>query len=122
MDAERRTNLRSPTQLTAIVKNQKTGKVNCWLTKNLSPTGVCLVTEEWVERGTKLEIELALPDFAAPCIMPAEVVWVMTKGVSHQSSGAAKTELGVVFFNLPPKTTALLNQYVDRNAPPANLM
>ena len=122
MGTERRNNLRSPTQLIAIVKNKKTGKVNRWLTKNLSPTGVCLVTEEWVERGTKLEIELALPDFAVPCVMPAEVVWVMTKGASQQSSGSTQTELGVVFFDLPLKTTALLNQYVDRNAPPANLM
>lgn len=118
MGQEHRRNVRSPVRLMAFVKNTQTGKVQRWLTKNLSGTGLCLETTEHLERGTRLEIELKLPDCPAPFVLPGEVVWTSTTQPPEQGHGAAGIELGVLFVELSPKVKAMLNQYAVMNAPP----
>ena len=69
MNQERRKQSRSPIRLTVIAKNNRTGKVCRWLTKNISGAGLCLVVDELVERGSLFEIELKLPDFSQPFVL-----------------------------------------------------
>ena len=78
MGQERRRCVRSPTKLMAFVKNPATGKVKRWLTKDVSGFGLCLIADEVLERSTRLEVELKLPDSPLPLVMRAEVTWMMT--------------------------------------------
>ena len=121
MGQERRQSARSSTQLVAVVKNMATGNVRRWLTKNLSGLGLCLVADESLQRGTRLEVELTLPDAAEPLTLMAEVIWIMTVEASRKSYEMPKVELGVRFID-PPKTTHdLLNQYAVLTAAPTEL-
>ncbi len=118
MGQERPRGARAPTTLIAIVKNVATGKVKRWLTKDLSGFGLCLAADESLERGTRLEVELKLPDYPSAFILTAEVVWIMIVEAPRRSFDAPKVELGVTFVDPPPKTQALLNQYAAVTAPP----
>ena len=121
MGEERRRGIRTPAQLVALVRHMATGKVRRWLTKNLSGVGVCLVADEALERGTRLEVELTLPDYATPLTMMGEVVWLMTVQAAHKSYEMPKVELGVRFVDPPRKTESLLNAYARMTALPADL-
>lgn len=118
MTQERRRGVRSSIRLIAIVKNLATGRVHRWLTKNISEIGLCLVTDEAIERGTRLEVEFKLPDYPSPLTIIAEVVWVMMVGAPRKSYEEPRIELGVKFVELAPKMQALLRQYATMTAPP----
>ena len=118
MSQERRKGVRSSTQFIAIVKHLTTGKVRRWLTKNVSEIGLCLLTDEAIERGTRLEVELKLPDFPSPLLMIAEVMWTMVVEAPRKSYEDPKVEVGVKFVDLAPKTQALLHQYAAMTAVP----
>ena len=118
---ERRRGIRTSTQLVALVKHLATGKVRRWLTKNLSGVGVCLVADESLERGTRLEVEVTLPDYPTPLAVMGEVVWLMTVQPAHKSYEVPKVELGVRFIDPPQKTQSLLDAYARMTALPADL-
>ena len=118
MTQERRRGARSTTRLIAIVKNLTTGKVHRWLTKNVSEIGLCLLTDEAIERGTRLEVELKLPDFPSPLLMIADVVWLMVVEAPAKSYEEPRVEVGVKFMDFAPQMKALLHQYAAVTAPP----
>lgn len=119
MEQNRRRSIRFPVRLMALVKNAKTGKTQRWLTRNISADGLCLVTDESVERGTQLEIELKLHDFPTPLVIKAQVAWIMNGIQLPAPDEGLNVELGVVFTELPEKTKVLLNQYAVSAAPPS---
>lgn len=118
MAEERRHGRRLPAHFTAIIKNCSTGKVQRWLTKDVSGSGLCLVTNESIECGTRLEVELKLPDFPNPLLLQAIVARVTVVEAPKHSYEEPKIEMGIKFVDLPQKTQALLNQYAVVNAPP----
>src|SRR3989338_2165718 len=75
MGQEQRRFIRVTSRLAAVVKIVKTGKVRRALTRDISAGGLCFVTEEILEAGTALEVELKLPDREAPVRFLGEVAW-----------------------------------------------
>jgi uncharacterized protein (TIGR02266 family) len=118
MGEEQRRFIRVSSRLTAIVKVVKTGKVKRALTKDVSAGGVCFVTEEIMEVGTALEVELKLPDREAPVQFLGQVAWSRPVGPSPKSYENPTGETGVKFVSIDPKDRALLMQYAKLNAPP----
>ena len=117
---ERRKFIRVNTRLTAIFKNLKTGKVRRALTKDVSGLGLCLVTEEILEPGTLLGVEIKLPDREAPITFTAEVVWSRPIMLSRKSYENPTGETGIRFLGIDPKDQKLLRAYATINAPPGN--
>ena len=119
MGKELRRFIRLPSRLTAIFKVVKTGKVRRALTKDISAGGVCFVTEEVLEPGMALEVDLKLPDRAAPITFLGEVAWSRPIGSQRKSYENPTAETGVKFVSIDPKDQALIMQYAKLNAPPA---
>jgi len=118
MNAERRQFIRAPSRLIVIFKNLKTNKVRRALTKDISASGLGLITEELLEPGTPLEIEVKFPDCASPMMFAAEVVWSRPVGEPRKSYQNPTAETGVKFVRIEPKDQVLLKQYAALNAPP----
>ena len=114
---ERRRSVRLRTRLTTIYKNLSTGRVQRALTKDVSGHGACLVTDDLLEAGTPLEIEIKLPDRATPVTLLAEVVW---SGFQLEASGqtGSRAEAGIKFVSIDPKDHALVMQFARFNALP----
>lgn len=119
MGEEQRRFIRITSRLTAIVKIVKTGKVKRALTRDVSAGGICFVTEEILEPGTALEVELKLPDREAPVVFLGEVAWSRPIGPQPKSYQNPTGETGVKFISIDPKDRALIMQYAKLNAPPA---
>ena len=93
-------------------------KVQRSLTKDLSGVGLRLVTEQLLNPGTSLEVEIKLPDRGAPLTFTAEVVWSKLISEQRKSYDATTAETGIKFVNVDPKVLALIKQYAAMNAPP----
>ena len=119
MGEELRRFIRVPSRLTAIFKVVKTGKVRRALTKDISAGGICCVTEELLEAGTAVEVELKLPDREAPITFLGEVAWSRPIGPTPKSYQNPTSEVGIKFVSIDPKDRALIMQYAKLNAPPA---
>ena len=117
---ERRKFIRVNSRLTAIFKNMKTGKVRRALTKDVSGLGLCLVTEEILEPGTLLGVEIKLPDRESRITFTAEVVWSRPVAASRRSYENPTAETGIRFLGIDPKDQKLLRAYATINAPPGS--
>src|SRR3989338_1143623 len=118
MGQEQRRFIRVTTRLTAVVKVVKTGKTRRALTKDISAGGICFVTEELLEPGTALEVELKLPDRDAPVAFLGEVSWSRPIGPAPKSYQNPTAETGVKFISIDSKERDLIMLYAKLNAPP----
>ena len=114
---ERRRSVRLRTRLNTVYKNLTTGRVQRALTKDVSGHGACLVTEDLLEAGTPLEIEIKLPDRAAPVTFLAEVVWSGFQLEGGVQTGS-RAEAGIRFVSIDSKDHALVMQFARFNALP----
>jgi hypothetical protein len=117
-DEERRRSIRLRTRLTTIYKHLTTGRVQRTLTKDVSGHGACLLTEDLLEAGTPLEVEIKLPDRTSPVTFLAEVVWSAFQLDAQGSPGKPKAETGIRFVSIDPKDHAAIMQYARFNALP----
>ena len=118
MGEEQRRFIRVTGRLVAVVKIVKTGKVRRALTRDISAGGICFVTEEILEPGTALEVELKLPDRDAPILFLGEVAWSRPIGPKPKSYQDPTAETGIKFVSIDPKERELIVQYAKLNAPP----
>ena len=118
MGEESRRFIRINVKLMAFLKVLETGKVQRALTKDLSGVGLRLVTEQPLNPGTPLEVEVPLPDRGAPLTFTAEVVWSKPISEQRKSYEATTAETGVKVVNVDPTVLALIKQYAAMNAPP----
>ena len=118
MGQEQRRFVRVTSRLNATFKVVKTGKVKRALTKDISAGGICCVTEELLEAGIAVEVELRLPDRAAPILLLGEVAWSRPIGSQHKSYQNPTAETGIKFVSIDPKDRAAILQYAQLNAPP----
>ena len=119
MGEEQRRFIRVTNRLPSMFKIITTGKVRRALTKDISAGGVCFITEELLEPGTALEVELKLPDREAPIIFLGEVTWSRPIGPPPKSYQNPNSEAGIKFVSIDPKDRALIMQYAKLNAPPS---
>ena len=112
-EGEHRRSVRLRTRLTTIFKNLTTGRVQRALTKDVSGHGACLVTDDRLEAGTPLEVEIKLPDHPVPVRCLAEVVWSTSR---LDVQGQAET--GIKFVSIGSKDHAHIMQWARFNALP----
>ncbi len=79
------------------------------------------MTDETIEPGEPLDVELQLPDRAAPITFSAEVVWSRPTGGPRKSYETPTIEIGVKFITIDSKDVSLLGQYAALNALPPEL-
>ena len=101
-----------------FIRFPKTGKVWRALTVDVSAGGIRLITEELLECGATLEIELKLPDREAAVMCTAEVVRSVFVEGGPNTSTRAKVESALKFTQIDPKEQALLLLYTKINASP----
>lgn len=116
---ERRRFIRLNTRLNTIFTILKSGKVRRALTKDMGGGGLCVITEEMLEPGTKLAVEIKLPDRGDTVTFLAEVVWSRLVCASQKSYENMTVETGVKFIDPNPKDQMLIIQYARMNASPA---
>ena len=119
MGEEQRRFIRVTNRLPSLFKIIKTGQVRRALTKDVSAGGVSFITEELLEPGTALEVELTLPDCELPVQFLGEVAWSRPIGPPPKSYEDPTGETGVKFISIDPKDRALIMQYAKLNAPPS---
>ena len=119
MDADRRRLKRAPTRLMAFVKVLSTGKARRVLTKDISGGGISFITDEALESGTPLEIEMNLPDHPHPIRVMAEVIWLRSMKDPKHMYERLSMEIGVKFVSIAPQDQKVLKQYGMLNAPPS---
>lgn len=79
--------------------------------KNISATGICIVTKERFESGTNLGMNFFLPDYDEPIYAIGKVVWIKEIKLSDSSAGTA-FDAGVRFLKIKPDDRDKINQYV----------
>ncbi len=119
MDADRRRLRRAPAHLMALVKTVSTGKVRRALTKDISGGGISFITDEELEPGTQLIIEMTLSDHPQPIQFTAEVIWLRSVKDPKHLYESLSMETGVKFVSISPQDQKLLKQYGMLNAPPS---
>ena len=117
MGQEQRQFLRLGVRLLTWVK-LPSGKVQRALTKDLSPGGLCFLMEGAVAPGTRLELELKLPDREAAVSFTAEVKWSRPVAAPAKGALAPTCEVGLQLLAINPKDQALIIQYARLNALP----
>ena len=110
--------IRIPARLMTFIRFPKTGKVWRALTVDVSAGGIRLVTDELLEPGTVLELELKLPDREAPVACTAEVVRSVFVEGGPNTSAHVTVESALKFTQIDPKDQSLLLLYTRFNAPP----
>jgi len=108
MDEERRGAERAKARLTTMLKNLDTGRILRVLTRDLSTKGMCVVTEGLLSAGTRLEVELKMPDRETPLTVQAEVAWSRVIDEPRKSYESPTAETGIAFTNLSPHALALI--------------
>ena len=115
---DRRRAVRLTTRLSTTFKNLHTGIVQQALTRDISGEGVCLLTEEMLEPGTPLAVEIHLPDYDAPIAFLADVVWSMLVIDQETLSKHPLSETGVKYVSIDPKLRTCIMQYAALHALP----
>ncbi len=119
MTPNQRRFIRAQSRIVTFIAFPQTGKVRRALTKDIGAGGVCVITEQLLEPGTMVDLEMTLPDRTAPIRCSAEVVWSRPIGGPRKEGYENPTaETGVKFVRIDPKDRTLLIQYATINAPP----
>lgn len=103
MTVGRRVHERYDRRLDVVVKHQR-GRIEC-VTKNVSLGGMYLVTDERLEYGTAVELEIYLPALKEHASIDATVRWQKDDG------------MGVQFGPLRAREVWALNQLFKQSTP-----
>jgi Tfp pilus assembly protein PilZ len=79
--------------------------------KNISASGIRIVTKERFESGNNLGMNFFLPDYDEPIYAIGKVVWTKEIKSSDPSSGVA-FDAGVRFLKIKAEDRDKINQYV----------
>ncbi|MBN2097866.1 MAG: PilZ domain-containing protein [Candidatus Omnitrophica bacterium] len=77
------------------------------ISKNISAEGICFSSEKKLTPGSKLELEIFLPNEPEPLLLMGEVKWSEASG--QQQTGKTLYDTGVQLFNIAPNDE---NRYV----------
>jgi type IV pilus assembly protein PilZ len=97
---------RCPVAMKVKYKNARQFKVD--YTKNVSRGGMFIKTTTPIEPGTKLELELFLPDLNEPIRLSVEVMHSHSPEVDAQNAG-----VGVRFLDIDPLSRSILVNYLS---------
>lgn len=118
MTEDRRAYVRLRERLDVVIRDRGTGRTHRASTRDLAGVGVCLITEEPIDVGTPLEVELKLLDYETPVKFLGQVVWSRWTETLRQGQ-EPPTEIGVRFMSIDEKDRALIIQYATLHAAPS---
>ena len=124
MYRDRRQSERIPSRILLSVKLLNTQTVWRVLATNVSASGVSFEIEEPLKPTAQLDLEIKLPDRAAPLLVTGEVVWSRPGTRLLRGEGGKLSEhreVGVKFVRIAPEDQRLLRLYARLNAPPEAL-
>ncbi len=86
--------------------------INPAKSRDLSATGVALVVSERLEIGSRIQMELSLPNRSAPLMVTGQVIW------RREGPGADQRifYIGVHFLGLQPETSKALTEALKKSA------
>ena len=118
MEADRRRFIRARARLVTWLTFPETGRTLRVLTLDISAGGARFMTDDVIEVGTPLTIELKLPDREEPVRCTAEVVRsIPMPNLTDPSRMAAET--AVKFSQIDPRDHAEMTFYAKINLPPS---
>ena len=109
---ERRRFVRLDTRLEVAYSVLPSGQPKTVTTKNISTGGICLVLDEALSVGARLQIEMRLPNLQQPVRFTAEVAWSESYEVIGQAEHRRAVEVGVRFIDITPADQRAIAQYV----------
>jgi hypothetical protein len=116
MDKQRRQD-RLRTRLKALVTDPASGRVQRTLTGDLSAGGASLDVEQLLIVGTRVDVDIELPDGHRWVRCAAEVVRSEMPGGLAVQAKHPKIRIRVKFLRLDDESQALLRQYLAINPP-----
>ncbi len=89
---------------------------------DISGHGMRLATPGVLELGTRVAVEVMLPNRKSPVTVQAEVVWSRPTGSPASGTASCAAEAGVRFVELNPKDRAVLMLYARlKTLPPQSI-
>ena len=113
---ERRSYSRVPSRLMIFLTPVQTGRVFRVLTHDISGAGIRCTSDESLQPGTSLHVEVQLPDGGVPIKLTAQVVWSRTREESRSRWGV-QYEVGIGFVEIAPKDRAIILHYARLATP-----
>jgi len=96
---------RCPVSLKVKYNTAKEFKID--YTKNVSQGGMLITTESPIETGTKLQLELFIPDLNEPILLTVEVMHNHKHAFDEKHAG-----VGVRFIDIDPLSKSILKNYL----------
>ena len=118
MDEADRQYIRLSVRLLTWVKSLDSGKVQRSLTQDVGGGGLSLITDETIAPGTRLALEIQLPDRVEPIRCMAEVIRSELQQDSGTPTRHPTAETGVKFVEINPKDRAFIVQFAQLNSMP----
>ncbi|MBI2103952.1 MAG: PilZ domain-containing protein [Candidatus Omnitrophica bacterium] len=109
MSPDRRRSGRLPVQIPATITRPGAAAQRV-MVQDISGGGMRLATPAILEGGTRIAVEIMLPDRKSPVTVQAEVVWSRPVDAAPGAASAA-AEAGIQFLQLDPKDRAVLMLY-----------
>ena len=116
MDKQRRED-RLRTRLKALVTDPASGRVQQTLTDDVSAGGASLEVEHLLIVGTRIDVDIELPDGRRWVRCAAEVVRSQMSGGLAVQAKHPNVRIHVKFLRLDDESRALLTQYLAINPP-----
>jgi len=85
-------------------------------TKDVSSSGMRLVTNEKLSNGTLLLIEFDLPDLKSPISADGKVIWGEGKIDERDKMQRRIFQTGIQFVNMKPEDKNKLVSYIEKNS------
>ena len=109
---ERRRFVRLDTRLDLAYTILPSGQAKQSLTKNVSAGGICLISDQALPPGTRLQVALKLPGREQSVNAIAEVVWNEPYEVISKAERRRSAEVGLRFVEIAPADREALMQHV----------
>jgi hypothetical protein len=80
-------------------------------TRNISGSGVCLISDQPLEKDDLLELDIALLEEGKPIVITGKVVWINEFYIG-EGDRAKRFDVGVEFINVGDETLKRLNKFL----------
>ena len=109
---ERRKFVRLDTRLNISYSVLSAGEVKRTVAKNIAGDGLCIISEQLLSIGSRLQVVMKLPDREKEINFVAEVVWSEAYELIGKSERRKAAESGLRFVEISPEDKEAIMQHV----------
>ena len=109
---ERRRFVRLDTRLPVTYRVLPAPESTQSVTKDIGGSGICVFLSEPLRPGTRLQIDIELPDQERPLLFTGEVVWCEQYEIISKTQRERSVEAGVKFLQIAPQDQDAIMRYV----------